>query len=185
MTSAWRSPRPASECRKPRASRHDRIAAEADVAIGRRQRHHLVVALSRHTWGRNDVLVQALLLVCLLNLTACSATPDEFVDRKKLASCGSFEVTSIPFATPKQAKACMERAKGSRAGAELVVTSSTVEGDPIRRYFRYEPGDDALVVWEDATSDRFRGRTSWNWYECEDVRSLDRWFEGACTSRTL
>lgn len=124
-----------------------------------------------------------LLLLALAGVTACSGTPQEFSDRRKLPTCGTVDA-GLPFAIPDRGKACLERAKSSAKGSELVVLSFTVEGDPIRRYFRYESGTHALVVWEDASDDKFGGDTDWTRYQCESVPSLDRWFEGVCTHRS-
>jgi hypothetical protein len=65
----------------------------------------------------------------------------------------------------------MEKARGSAAGAELVVSGATVEGAPIPQWFRYEPGSRVLVLFEDATKDNF-GSRSWIFVTCAHARNL-------------
>jgi len=123
------------------------------------------------------------MLATVLSLSACSGPPGEFAERVKLPSCGELQL-EVPFGMsrlPSKAVTCMEQANSAPRGGELVVTYPTLEGDPISMYFRLEPGDDALQVWEDTSEDKFGGDTDWTRYSCLDVADISKWYEGECT----
>ncbi|MFD5032092.1 hypothetical protein ACFWM0_17000 [Streptomyces sp. NPDC058405] len=59
---------------------------------------------------------------------------------------------------------CLQRALKSGESAELKVTRPTVEGDPIREYYRLTP-QGGLEVYTDSTDDRYSDQ-KWSFDEC-------------------
>ncbi|MEU2202470.1 hypothetical protein [Isoptericola sp. NPDC019482] len=129
------------------------------------------------TWsdGRSRrPLAAACGMACLVLLAACGAGDGEdvFAARDPLPTCG--EVTARPDlgedepeAELAEAFACLDAA-ASGAGAELVVRSLTVEGDPIVEYHRVGPGIDGLEVYVDGTQDTY-GEQIWTYRSCPDT----------------
>ena len=128
------------------------------------------------------------LLVGVLLLTACAAggptpgadgrqaptvptetngdAPAAFTERPVLPSCGSVELDQgEPI--PQEAIDCL--AGAGAGGAELIVTSPTVEGDPIVSYYRALPGG-GIEVFSDMTQDAFGG--GWGYELCEDATTV-------------
>ncbi|MFD6178165.1 MULTISPECIES: hypothetical protein [unclassified Isoptericola] len=112
---------------------------------------------------------------CLALLGACGPGngEDAFAAREPLPSCG--EVTARPDlgeGEPKaeltEAFACLDAASARGEGAELLVRSLTVEGDPIVEYHRVGPGIDGLEIYVDGTQDTF-GERIWTYRSCPDT----------------
>ncbi|WP_456826845.1 hypothetical protein [Cellulomonas sp. P5_E12] len=112
-----------------------------------------------------------------LVLAGCGAgedvPPESFASRAALPSCGELEIAQGET-IPAEAWQCLDEAD-ARAGAELVVTSPTTEGDPITTYFRVGPGIDGLEVFTDSSQDAFGGDgPAWTHQVCPDtVTSAD------------
>ncbi|MFE5308687.1 hypothetical protein [Isoptericola sp. NPDC056578] len=127
------------------------------------------------TWsdGRSRRLSAAACgVACLGLLAACGPGDGEdvFAAREPLPTCG--EVTARPDlgeGEPKaelaDAFACLDEAAARGEGAELLVRSLTVEGDPIVEYHRVGPGIDGLEVYVDGTRDTF-GDQIWTYRSC-------------------
>lgn len=90
-------------------------------------------------------------------------TPAAFTARTPLPSCGSYELGLE--ALPSQAGRCMTAAVGTTAGAELVLSRPTVEGDAVVTYFRALPGSTSIEVFIDSTKDKF-GTRVWSRQMC-------------------
>jgi len=115
-----------------------------------------------------------------LALAGCAGDPGQevFDQREPLASCG--EVTADSATGPSDPDvvaearaardagfACLDAAAAGE-GAELVVTSTTVEGDPIVEYHRVGPTIDGLEIYTDGTQDTF-GEQVWTYRSCPDT----------------
>ena len=85
---------------------------------------------------------------------ASADAPAAFRDRAPFRSCGEVVLAQGGQIPPARLR-CL--AATPAEGRELVVQSSTVEGDPIVRYYRTGPDLDGVDVFEDATRDRFGG----------------------------
>lgn len=73
--------------------------------------------------------------------------------------------------------ACMERALTDGVGAELAYSIYTIEGDPIRFYWRATT-DGKLEAYVDNTEDNYGSDPRWHHFRCEKAgRISDR---GAC-----
>ncbi|MCR2811068.1 hypothetical protein [Microbacterium sp. zg.B185] len=95
--------------------------------------------------------------------------PPAFRQRDPLPSCGTVELTQGEQ-TPADAIACVDGA--GAAGAELVVTAPTVEGDPVTTYFRALPGG-GIEMFVDLSEDMFAGeRSSWLHVSCPLATSI-------------
>jgi hypothetical protein len=92
-----------------------------------------------------------------------------FHERQPLASCGEIELRQGEPEIPPVAVACMDTAFGS--GAELVVTSLTIEGDPIVAYYRVGPGIDGLEIYRDNRDDAYRG-SDWDLTRCPGTTTV-------------
>jgi hypothetical protein len=96
--------------------------------------------------------------------------PEAFVERPPLPACGTVRVD---LAVPEGPEVdCFDEALRAGRAAELVVTSSTVEGDEITTYYRSVPGQEGLEYWLDATRDAF-GSGSWEHVRCLEATGLD------------
>lgn len=92
------------------------------------------------------------------------ATPQAFLDREPLASCGEFTLGQGEQ-YPADAVECVENAIGAD-GAELIVTIPTVEGDPTTTRFRALPKG-GMETWSDVRQDKFAGEgVSWYYGLC-------------------
>ena len=97
--------------------------------------------------------------------------PDWILNRQPLESCGVEDVTANGLGVNVDARRCLLTAFQSGAGAELISTRATEEGDPVTSYYRvHENGTIELFV--DATHDRFGART-WGRYSCGTLVSAD------------
>lgn len=119
---------------------------------------------------------RAVLVAILGLLAACTGDfaaddPDWIVNRLPLASCGveTIEANGLPLDV--DARSCLLDAFQDGAGAELISTRPTDEGDPVTRYYRvHENGTVELFV--DATRDRF-GSQRWMRYRCDRLVPAD------------
>ncbi len=115
------------------------------------------------------------------SLPVPGATPQAFLDRAQLASCGEFVLRQGESA-PTTAMTCLENARGT-TGAELMVTAPTVEGDPVVTWVRALPSG-GLETWSDVSADRFAGEgVSWHYSFCPDATSLAS--PGECSTESF
>jgi hypothetical protein len=103
------------------------------------------------------------LLVWLL-----TAPPASFRNRAELPSCGRMAAGPGPVAGDPVD--CFDAAIREGRPAELVVTTTTTEGDPIVTYYRALPAG-GVEVFTDATEDTY-GSKDWSHQGCSDARSL-------------
>jgi hypothetical protein len=103
-------------------------------------------------------------------------TPASFTDRIPLPSCGSVELGQAE-AIPQDAIDCLTDAGAQ--GAELVVTTLTVEGDEIVTYYRALP-EGGIEVFTDMTKDAFGG--GWAHEVCADATTVGQY--GGCAEAT-
>ena len=104
-------------------------------------------------------------------------TPQAFLDRVPLASCGEFEL-GMEEQVPAAAMKCLEDAIGA-GGAELIVTALTVEGDPTTTWFRALPTG-GMETWSDVRQDKFAEEDSWHYSLCPHAVSTLH-ANGECT----
>lgn len=125
---------------------------------------------------KNVTRIAAALAVCAtVALTAgCGAeatgpqpTPQQFLDRESLPSCGEFTLAQGDE-IPAEAFTCLDEA--GEEGAELSVTRPTTEGEPITEYYRVLPGG-GWEAYIDATEDSSGG--GWWYTDCPDAESLE------------
>jgi hypothetical protein len=95
-----------------------------------------------------------------------------FASREDLFSCGEYiRAQGVSWDEPQEGWDCL--AEHLEDGAELVLVSPTIEGDPIITYYRVGPGIDGLEYFTDASFDKFGGDT-WTRTVCKldpsDVR---------------
>ena len=117
----------------------------------------------------------ALTVCTLAALTAaCSSggggpveTPQQFVDRDPLASCGELTLAQGEE-IPEEAFACLTEA--GEEGAELAVTRPTTEGEPITEYYRVLPGG-GWEAYIDASQDSSGG--GWWYTDCPDAQTIE------------
>ena len=113
-------------------------------------------------------------LAGLLVLTGCGdPVHDEFVDRAELPSCGSIDAgldRSWRSMDP-EAWDCFADALARGTDAELQVTYSTDEGDPIPTWYRLHDG--AMTIYEDTTKDAF-GAGRWVVTRCDPPEEIGR-----------
>jgi hypothetical protein len=109
----------------------------------------------------------ALLLGSILALAGCTllaGEPGWVTNRLPLESCGAEDVGQEGDMNV-QARQCLLAAYQAGAGAELISTQVSIEGDPITRFIRvHENGTVELFV--DATRDAY-GSGEWERYRCE------------------
>lgn len=112
----------------------------------------------------------------LLLVTGCSVlrgdpVQEQWQDRAALPSCGEITLAMGERldASSRGEVACLEEAWATGGGAELVVGHSTVEGDPVKEYYRVVPGGGA-EVFIDSTQDKF-GSQRWEFSRCETPTS--------------
>jgi len=123
--------------------------------------------MSAHAEGVKVCVVLAVLAVLT---TGCAAASDDIEEqwkaRTSYPTCG--DVTLKPDQPLKrQARAeltCMRRALRHGKGAELTITRTTVEGDPVREYYSLSP-QGTLQLYVDSTDDRF-GARKWTVDHC-------------------
>jgi hypothetical protein len=113
----------------------------------------------------------------LIALSACATgpaapdvvdAPDSFTDRAPLESCGVIvlELGDGDGRIPGEELQCMSDAAAGD-GAELTVTSSTMEGDDIVTYYRVGPGIPSFEMFVDTTRDRY-GSKEWTYQSCQE-----------------
>ncbi|NTV39511.1 MAG: hypothetical protein HGA51_06085, partial [Demequinaceae bacterium] len=94
-----------------------------------------------------------------------------FTSRTELTACGAIDtVTSTPSAIT-DAWTCLDQA----ISAELIVTTTTEEGDQIVSYYRVSPDIDGLEIFRDATADTFASPEDrrWSHQECPGTVSVN------------
>ncbi|MGW3246659.1 hypothetical protein [Streptomyces sp. NPDC001070] len=91
---------------------------------------------------------------------------ERWASRTEFSSCGEVSLHQGEEIEKKAVReiACLRRALTSGESAELKVTHPTVEGDPIREYYRLTP-QGRLEVYTDSTDDRYSDR-KWSFTEC-------------------
>ena len=97
---------------------------------------------------------------------AVDAIAQQWAEREVYPNCGEVSLAmegDLPLQGAKEI-ACMRRALNEARGAELSVTESTYEGDPIRVHYRLTP-QGALELYEDSTDDVWSDH-SWSFTEC-------------------
>lgn len=101
------------------------------------------------------------------------AVERDFLRRPTLPSCGSIDLPNGTRANREDRARveCFREGMLSTAGAELAVVNYTVEGDPIRTYYRAEAKAQRLRVFVDTTDDSFAGFQGWR----------ARWCRGSIT----
>ena len=112
------------------------------------------------------------LVVGLLPVAACGDAEGAFRSRERLTSCGSHGVDYVK-GVPADAAACLLDAAKERRGAELALTHSTVEGEPIVIYYRARPGKPGFEIFKDATKDRYAS-VEWAHEICETLKVEER-----------
>lgn len=109
-------------------------------------------------------------------------TPQAFLEREPLASCGDFTLGQGEQ-YPADAMKCLEDAMGN-GGAELVLTMPTLEGDPVVTWYRALPTG-GMETWSDVRQDKFAGEgVSWQFHSCPQAES-PLGDPGECTSETF
>ncbi|MER7810776.1 hypothetical protein [Streptomyces sp900116325] len=91
---------------------------------------------------------------------------ERWASRTEFSSCGEVSLDQGEEIKKKAVReiACLQRALKSGGSAELKVTYPTVEGDPIREYYRLTP-QGRLEVYTDSTDDR-NSDQKWSFAEC-------------------
>ncbi|WP_448320523.1 hypothetical protein [Streptomyces sp. CO7] len=111
-------------------------------------------------------------LLCLACAVVLVVTYDpqkaRFEARDPYPSCGDVTLAQGQELKTRAAReiACLRRALDRDRTAELKVTSLTVEGDPVREYYRIAPHR-TLEIYTDSTDDKFSDGL-WTSYGCED-----------------
>lgn len=109
----------------------------------------------------------ALTAGCAAEATGPQPTPQQFLDRESLPSCG--EVTlSTEEQIPDESVTCLDEA--GEEGGELSVTRPTTEGEPITEYYRVLPGG-GWEAYIDASQDSFGG--GWWYTECPEAENIE------------
>lgn len=94
-----------------------------------------------------------------------AAGTSPFPERIPLPACDPV-VLAQGEVVPPEAWDCLNDAAAA-TGAELAVTTPTVEGDPITSYYRVGPGIEGLEVYVDGTKDRFGDpQHPWTYTSC-------------------
>jgi hypothetical protein len=86
-----------------------------------------------------------------------ATAPAVFRERESLPSCGSFVLRNEPdrpLATPEVGTSCLRQAAISGGGAELAVSTPTLEGQPVVTYTRALVGG-GFEVFHDSTRDDY------------------------------
>ena len=103
-------------------------------------------------------------------LSAGGRAPAAFRERSAVPRCAPITVPQAQ-PVPTALKDCLLSAGAQREGAEVLLTSLTTEGDPIKTYYRVLPGE-GVEVFTDATADSF-GSGEWSHDRCPDVAALE------------
>ncbi|MGW9023730.1 hypothetical protein ACWGQ5_05725 [Streptomyces sp. NPDC055722] len=91
---------------------------------------------------------------------------ERWASRAEFSSCGEVSLDQGEEIKKKAVReiTCLRRALKSGDSAELKVTYPTVEGDPIREYYRLTP-QGRLEVYTDSTDDRYSDQ-KWSFAKC-------------------
>lgn len=100
-----------------------------------------------------------------LRASAAPGAPQEFTSRAALPSCGEFSL-GHGEKPPPSARSCLASAVGGQGAAELVVTSLTIEGQPIVTYYRTDR-DGRIEVFIDSTRDQYG--SGWVRLKCQGL----------------
>ncbi len=109
-------------------------------------------------------------LVLVAGTSACqsqsNSVKEQWAEREKFPSCGSIELSQGEevTATSHSEVACMTDAADAATGAELTVSSPTIEGDMIRNHYRLYP-DRRLEWYIDSSDDTYAG-VVWELIDC-------------------
>lgn len=97
----------------------------------------------------------------------------QWLAREPLPECGSLDVDQGERwrAADPEAWGCFADALAAGEPAELAVTYPTIEGDPIRTWFRLT--GDGMEVYTDPTADSY-GADGWSFQECDPPERLGR-----------
>lgn len=109
----------------------------------------------------------ALTAGCAAEATGPQPTPQQFLDRETLTSCGELTLAQGEE-IPEDAFTCLHDARVE--GAELSVTRPTTEGEPITEYYRVLPGG-GWEAYIDATQDSSGG--GWWYTDCPDAQGIE------------
>jgi hypothetical protein len=99
----------------------------------------------------------------------------QWTQRVALTSCGVIDPGSMFGDLPPEEKAawrCLDQARDTSSGGEVAMSFSTIEGDPIRYWYRVTPAG-RFEMYADASEDKF-GSGKWEFYDCELPRILRR-----------
>jgi len=116
-------------------------------------------------------------VVVLVFVQARDPVREQWEDRVTLPSCGSVVLSQgeVLESDAMAELACLRRGLESGSGAELKVQYPTVEGDPIRAYYRVTPAG-TTELYEDSTEDAW-GSREWSFSECDAPASI---LESSC-----
>ncbi len=91
---------------------------------------------------------------------------ERWKSRTEFSSCGEVSLDQGEEMQKQAAReiVCLQRALENGESAELKVTYPTVEGDPIREYYRLTP-QGRLEVYTDSTDDHYSDQ-KWSFAEC-------------------
>lgn len=112
----------------------------------------------------------------LLAVAACGLIgdpiQDEWESRDKYPSCGEVQLDQGDrlAVRGRQEIDCLRKALDAGQGAEMSVSSLTIEGDPIREYYRLTPAG-VLEVYVDSTDDQFSDQ-KWSMDDCHTPKWL-------------
>lgn len=109
------------------------------------------------------LVLAAVLLAAAVRLLDRDGVPEAFAERASLPPCGEVQVDHELPEGPEVD--CFDEALQAGRPAELVVRSSTVEGDEVITYYRAVPEQEGLEYWLDATQDAF-GSGEWALVRC-------------------
>ncbi len=114
--------------------------------------------------------------VWLVLALAGSGARDQFGDRTSLQDCGRTPVRPGDTVgrsvvdVGREANECFDAALADGTGAEVVVESASVEGEPIVEYHRALP-EGGVEVFVDSKGGGF-GEPSLSWFRCPDPQTF-------------
>jgi len=112
--------------------------------------------------------------IAIVAASGCSlltgAAPAWVTDRVPLESCGTEETERGLVDRTNPVRVCLLDAFRAGRGAEMISTTTTMEGDPITSIVRVHP-DGLVEVFIDNTRDRF-GSGAWERLECTALVSV-------------
>jgi hypothetical protein len=121
--------------------------------------------------------VRAALAAAAIVLSSAGCGSEGETDEPAARSCGSYEnAHEPPSAEQREGNRCVLDAMAADEAARLVVTRTTIEGDPIVTTISVHARDRVELV-VDGTQDRF-GDGSVETLECTGLRELDGFLEG-------